>query len=79
MDLRELWAEVEGPNGNRPIWDDQCLAAFLGIKTSTLKKIRSEGEVPIPFRRIGKRAMYKPKDCAAAIEALVVEGEVTHG
>jgi hypothetical protein len=53
----------------QPLKDQDRAAEFLGgISTRTLEAWRSQGKGP-RFVRVGKRAMYRPEDLAAFVEA----------
>lgn len=51
-------------------------ARFLGVAPQTLSCWASSGRYPLPYVKIGRRAMYRQSDLDAFIERNVVGGEV---
>ena len=46
----------------------RAAAAFLGLSTSTLAKLRGRGDGP-PFSKIGRAVVYDPADLKAWVHA----------
>lgn len=59
-----------------PLIDRKEAANYLGIKPQTIAAWACHGRYPLPYVKIGRRAMYRQSDLDAFIERNVVGGEM---